>query len=125
MYNNNRNKGNLFGRIAFTVMYVLAIALGSCSSQSEGKDADGQELSARNLSKTTIPVEGMSCNACVASVKKKLKSMDGIEKVEVSLEHRQVTFGYEADEVTPAQVQAAINEIGYKAGKPVTGENKK
>lgn len=126
MYSNNRSKGNLFGRIAFTAVFVLAIALGSCSSQSEGNEPEGgQELSARNLSKTTIPVEGMSCNACVASVKKKLKSMDGIEKVEVSLEHRQVTFAYEADEVTPAQVQEAINEIGYKAGEPVTGENQK
>lgn len=125
MYSNNRNKGNLFGCIAFSVMFTLAVALGSCSSQPEGKDAGGQELSAQNLSKTTIPVEGMSCNACVASVKKKLKSMDGIEKVEVSLEHRQVTLAYEAGEVTPAQVQQAINEIGYKAGEPVTEENQK
>lgn len=125
MYSNNHNKGNLFNRFAFTAMFVLVITLGSCSSQSEGKDADGQGLSARNLSQTTVPVEGMSCNACVASVKKKLKSMDGIEKVEVSLEHRQVTFAYEADEVTPAQVQQAINEIGYKAGEPIKGENQK
>lgn len=125
MYSNNRIKRSLFGRIAFTAMFVLAVALVGCSSQSDSRDAGEQDLTVRNLRKTTIPVEGMTCNACVASVKKALKSMDGMEKVEVSLENRQVTFSYEADKVTPAQVRQAIDEIGYKAGEPVKEGDRK
>lgn len=120
-FTNDRMKENLFSRFAlFCAVFVLAIALGSCSDQKEIKNGGEQEISAQNLTKTTMPVEGMTCNACVAGVKKKLRSMDGLNEVEVSLEHRQVTFAHDPAKVTPAQVQQAINEIGYKAGEPVT-----
>ena len=78
-----------------------------------------QNLSAQNLIKTTIPIEGMSCNACVANIKKELKSLEGLENVEVSLQHRNATVFYEEGTISPLQIQQAINEIGYKAGEPI------
>lgn len=113
-------KKNSFSRIAILgALFVLAVA-SACSAPEEAKqENEEQEFVSQGLSKTTIPIEGMTCNACVASVKKKLKSMDGLREVEVSLEHRNVTLTYNPTEVTPAQVQQAINEVGYKAGEPV------
>lgn len=121
MYSNNRMKENLFSRIAlFCAVFVLAVTLGSCSNQKEENSSSEQEMYTQSLHKTTIPIEGMTCNACVASVKKKLKSMEGLEDVEVSLQHRHVAFAYDPAKVRPEQVQEAINKIGYKAGEPVT-----
>lgn len=101
-------------------MFPLGI---SCSPSGE-KEQDEQNFATQNLAKTTIPIEGMTCNACVTAVKRKFKSMDGLEKVEVSLEHREATFTYESDKITARQIQNAINEIGYKAGEPITEENR-
>lgn len=104
-------------------LFVFMIILGGCSSAEEDKQAkSGQALS--SLTKTTVPIEGMSCNACVASIKKELKSLDASEHVEVSLEHRNATVFYEEGTLSALQIQQAINAIGYKAGEPVTEKGK-
>lgn len=108
----------------FCSIIFLVIASG-CSSPGENKQSHSEQIvSDQNLTKTTIPIEGMTCNACVASIKKKLNSMEDLEKVEVSLEHRTATVFYEEGTIRPQQVQDAIDEIGYKAGEPVTEKNK-
>lgn len=124
MYKNNdlkAKKVNWFIQLTFLCSLFIFIIASACSSPKE----DNQEkiepnFSAQNLTKTTIPVEGMTCNACVASIKKKLNSMEDLEEVEVSLEHRNATVFYEEGKITPQQVRNAINELGYKAGEPVT-----
>lgn len=58
------------------------------------------------------------------SIKKKLKSLDGLEEVDVSLEQRNATVFYEEGSMTAQQIQEAINELGYKAGEPVTKDKK-
>lgn len=108
----------------FCSLVILAIAFGGCSFQEEKQEKSEQNVSAQNLNKATIPIEGMSCNACVASIKKKLKSLDGLEEVNVSLEQRNATVFYEEGSMTAQQIQEAINELGYKAGEPVTKDKK-
>ena len=113
-----------YSRLPFFCTFFIFVMAFSCSSPGEDKQESEQNLSAQNLTKTTIPIEGMSCNACVASIKKELKSLDALESVEVSLQHRNATVFYEEGTITPQQIQAAINGIGYKAGEPVTEGNK-
>jgi copper chaperone CopZ len=108
----------------FCALFILVVASG-CSSAGEDKEENSkQSLSAQNLTKTTIPIEGMTCNSCVASIKRKLKSMEALQEVEVSLQHRNAIVFYEEGDITPQKIQQAINELGYKAGEPVTEESK-
>jgi copper chaperone CopZ len=118
-------KAQGFSRLAlFCALFILVVASG-CSSAGEDKEENSkQPLSAQNLTKTTIPIEGMTCNACVASIKKELKSLDALEGVEVSLQHRNATVYYEEGTITARQIQDAINGIGYKAGEPLTEGSK-
>ena len=109
----------LSGPIFFLVFLAISFLAVSCSEQEAGK----QELTAENTKEMTIPVEGMSCNSCVASVKSTLKPMEGVEKVAVSLVDRNATIIYNPEKVTPEQVRKAINDIGYKAGEPVRNKN--
>lgn len=128
MYKNNdlkAKKVNWFIQLTFLCSLFIFLIASACSSPNENKqETTEQKRSIQNLTKTTIPVEGMTCNACVASIKKRLNSMEGLEEVEVSLEHRNATVFYEQGKITPQQVQNAINELGYKAGEPITGKDR-
>lgn len=63
-----------------------------------------------------IPIEGMSCMSCVATVKKTLSSIDGVQEVKVSLQDKNATVKYDPEKVTQEQLKNTINKIGYKAG---------
>jgi copper chaperone CopZ len=65
-----------------------------------------------------IPVEGMVCYACAATVKKSIKSIAGVIDVEVSLEKRTAKVTYAANKVSAERIAAAIDQAGYKAGLP-------
>lgn len=71
-----------------------------------------------NLKAVVIPVEGMSCIACVASVKKTLTAIAGVGEVEVSLTERNVRVHFDPSRLAPARLVAEINALGYHAGIP-------
>ncbi|HET8855428.1 MAG TPA: heavy metal-associated domain-containing protein [Salinimicrobium sp.] len=111
-------------RMLFTA-FLFILTGTACNSQKEDKQENTQQdSSVQNLTKTVIPIEGMTCNACVATIKKKLSSMEDIKEVEVSLAHRSATVYYEEGKITPQQVQDSINKLGYKAGAPTTQMNR-
>ncbi len=57
-------------------------------------------------------VPGVSCQHCVASVKKEVSALSGVKNVNVDLDTKTVTVEH-AEQVTPAAIVAAINEAGY------------
>ncbi len=65
-----------------------------------------------------IPIEGMVCASCTASVKRKLQSIDGVTEVEVSLERRETRVRYREGRTSPEKLAAAISELGFKSGTP-------
>lgn len=62
----------------------------------------------------TLSVEGMKCDGCVSSVESALRDVDGVERVEVSLqdEEARITAG---DDVDPDALAAAVEGAGYAA----------
>jgi copper chaperone CopZ len=72
----------------------------------------------------TIPVEGMVCLACTARVKSTLKAINGVTEVEVNLAGRVARVEYLEGKVSPEQLVAAINRLGYRAGPPRAEETK-
>lgn len=66
-----------------------------------------------------IPVEGMSCVACAARIKKTLRAMDGVSDVEVHLGERNARVEFDERRVTPERLAATIKDLGYSAGIPV------
>jgi len=63
-----------------------------------------------------MPVEGMSCSACVARVKKALNSIDGVSDVQVNLVERNARVRFAPSKVSPDRLVAAVNGLGYQAG---------
>jgi copper chaperone len=62
---------------------------------------------------TTIPVKGMTCMGCVASVKRVLGSMGGVSQAEVSLEKAQAAVTYDPGKTSLQAIKAAISDAGY------------
>jgi copper chaperone len=64
---------------------------------------------------TVVKVNGMTCMGCVASVKKVLTAIDGVQQVDVSLEKAQATIVYDAAHAQPARFRTAIEAAGFEA----------
>lgn len=102
------------------LMVILALAA-ACNSRhtSAGAPSASSQQPVRAIREATIPVEGMSCGSCVARVKRRLKAIDGVAEVDVSLEHRNAVVRYDEAKITPERLAGAIDDLGYTAGAPV------
>jgi len=61
-----------------------------------------------------IKVMGMSCDHCVQTITKALEGINGISKVQVDLEKKQVTVDFEENQTDLKTISAKINEVGYE-----------
>lgn len=71
--------------------------------------------------KSTIRVDGMKCAKCSGSVEKALKATQGVEKVEVSWQKKEVVVEYNDEQVTEAKLREVINATGFKTVEEKTG----
>jgi mercuric transport protein len=71
--------------------------------------------------KSTIRVEGMTCNKCTGSVEKALKATPGVEKVEISLQKKEAVVEYDDQKVTEAKLREVINATGFKTVEEKSG----
>ncbi|MCX7029230.1 MAG: copper chaperone CopZ [Spirochaetes bacterium] len=60
-----------------------------------------------------LNVEGMSCQHCVKAVKGSVGALPGVDSVEVSLERKLVTVGYDPAKVGMPAMKSAIEDAGY------------
>lgn len=99
---------------------VIALAITSCAQQQKKEDKTTPKEQTKQVVMQTvrIPVNGMVCNACQSNVKKTIKSVDGVADVEVNLEKKFAVFTYDPNKVKVEQVQKAVNDKGFEAGKP-------
>lgn len=66
------------------------------------------------MEKKILPVMGMACAGCSANVERKLKAMDGIKSVSVSLPGRTAMVEYDEKIVTPADMKREIDAAGFE-----------
>jgi copper chaperone CopZ len=111
-----RRDGFTASRRAFLRAAACAIGLALVGSVLQAEAAEGE------VKTVVIPVEGMACVACAASVKRALKAIDGVAQVEVNLERRSARVTYAPAKVAPDRLVAAINKLGYRAGTPKEAE---
>lgn len=67
-----------------------------------------------NNEKTTIGIEGMSCQHCVKSVTDGLKELPGVKKVKVSLEDKNAEVTYDKDKISLDDIKKEVEEIGFQ-----------
>jgi copper chaperone len=60
-----------------------------------------------------LNVEGMSCQHCVHAVKSSVSALAGVAKVDVSLEKKLVTVGFDPGLTSIEVIKHAIEDQGY------------
>lgn len=63
--------------------------------------------------KTTVKIEGMSCNHCKMTVEKVLKEIRGVEKVEVNLNKKEAIIESDRD-IDERKIKEVIEEEGFE-----------
>ena len=65
------------------------------------------------MENVTLKVDGMSCGHCVKAVEGSVGELSGVKKVEVDLNGKTVTVGYDPDSVSIDAIKEAIDDQGY------------
>ena len=73
-------------------------------------------MTTKALKKITLPVEGMTCAACVSHVEGALKEVGGVARVAVNLAMEQATVEFDPERATIPELLEAVDDSGYKAG---------
>ncbi len=59
-------------------------------------------------------VSGMSCASCVVNIESVLGELPGVDRVDVSFGTERATVEFDPTQITPAQLQAAVADAGYR-----------
>ncbi len=66
------------------------------------------------MAKTTLKVQGMTCNHCVMRVAKALKAVPGVSDAQVDLSKAEAVITYDDAKVALDKLSLAVVEAGYK-----------
>ncbi len=61
----------------------------------------------------TLPITGMTCANCVATVERNLKKLDGVQNAVVNLSSERATLDFEPEKLQLNDVIARVNRAGY------------
>lgn len=61
----------------------------------------------------TLAIEGMTCGGCVKNVTRVLSELDGVEKVEVSLEQAKVVVTFDETKTNKETLKETVEDAGY------------
>ena len=66
------------------------------------------------MAKTTLKIQGMTCNHCVMRVAIALKAVPGIQDAQVDLQKGEASVTFDEAKVTQEKMSHAVVEAGYK-----------
>lgn len=75
---------------------------------------EAQEDQDENIRQILIPISGMTCAVCSASVEKSISKLAGIENVAVSYASDSAKVSYDSSKVRVSQIRDAIVSAGYE-----------
>lgn len=66
---------------------------------------------------TTLTAPDISCEHCVATVKKTVGQFAGVQSVDANADTKQITIAYDPNQVELSKVEDALAEEGYPVQK--------
>ena len=64
--------------------------------------------------KLTLNISGMTCNHCKMKVEKALKTLDGVQEVQINLEAGQAEVQYDAGKISESDLKTVVGSAGYE-----------
>ncbi len=96
-----------------TIPTSCPVGLGLDQPSTTAKITNQKSNKEEKIMKKTIQIEGMQCNHCKMSVEKALNSLEGVTKVEVSLEDKTATIEA-TKEIEDDKIKEVIEEAGFE-----------
>jgi len=69
----------------------------------------------RKSEKASIPITGMTCTTCAATIEKGLAETAGVEQARVNFAQEKAAIEYDATKISLAKIKDTISELGYGA----------
>lgn len=75
------------------------------------------------LERLDLPVSGMSCAACAASIERCLRRQPGVADARVNFAARSASVSFDPSATGPGALSDAVARLGYALGPPATGHD--
>nr|KAF6427192.1 ATPase copper transporting beta [Rousettus aegyptiacus] len=62
-----------------------------------------------------LRVEGMTCQSCVSSIEGKIRKLQGVVRVRVSLSNQEAVITYQPYLIQPQDLRSHVNDMGFEA----------
>jgi Cu+-exporting ATPase len=72
----------------------------------------------KNIERTDMPIEGMTCASCANRIEKRLAKQPGVSSANVNFATKVATVKYDPAATGPEKLAKAVDDIGYKAVVP-------
>ena len=66
------------------------------------------------MTRSTLRIQGMTCNHCSMRVQKALKAVAGVADAQVDLQKAEASVSFDEAAVTKEKLAAAVVDAGYK-----------
>ena len=76
-----------------------------------GTELDDREE--KDNKKLELKIDGISCQACVAKIERKLSRTDGVEKALVNISNNMADIEYDEKEIKASEIMKIIEKLGY------------
>lgn len=71
-------------------------------------------MTEENLKKVELKIEGITCQACVAKIERKLSRTNGIESVVVNISNNMGSINYDESKIKLSEILKIIEKLGYE-----------
>jgi len=61
-----------------------------------------------------LKIGGMTCNHCKMKVEKALRTLDGVENVQVDLNRGEASVSFDSARLSAEDLRAVVSEAGYE-----------
>ncbi len=79
-----------------------------------------KESRQNDLKRLDLPISGMSCASCAASVERALKNIDGVRAANVNLATSRATVMFDPRQVDAGRLIQAVRDAGYEVPEPAS-----
>lgn len=102
------------------VLLLGSLPLVACGGGEAASVQEVQSAEAEGLQRVSFR-SNPACGGCVASIKAQLEAL-GVRAVAADLETKVFTGYYNPEQVTPEQIQNAVEKVGFTVADLKTGE---
>lgn len=95
--------------LSFSLVVLIFLFAASVNAQSSVDKTQNKKSA-----KTTVNIDGMSCQSCVNSVEKQLGQIDGVIKYDVSLKKNEAVIEYDPKKVDEKKIEEKFKDSPYK-----------